>query len=209
MRFQHALANAWLSVKILSLACSALFCLNLALLIGWYHAQQTVRVYIPPHIPASGLSQTANTVPASTVYGFAFYIWQRVNYWSDDGKIDYPHAIDALTPFLTPKFKQVLWQDYQDRQTHGELHDRIRHLQGANGTAFDSTAVETLGKDTWLVHLPMRLSEYMNMNGNAVKDVVLNYTLRVVRYDVSAQHNPWGLALDGFVENPERVKTYI
>ena len=103
----------------------------------------------------------------------------------------------------------MLLQDYRDRQAHGELQDRLRHLQGVNGTSFDSKTVEALGHDTWLVHLQMRLSEHMNMNGNAVKDVVLNYTLRVVRYDVAPKINPWGLALDGFVENPERVQTYI
>jgi len=35
--------------------------------------------------------------------------------------------------------------------------------------------IESLGHDTWLVHLQMRLSEYMNMNGNAVKDVVQKF----------------------------------
>jgi hypothetical protein len=100
-------------------------------------------------------------------------------------------------------------RDIQERQTHGELQDRLRYLQGVNGSSFQVNDVESLGHDTWVVHLHMRLSEHMNMNGNAVKDVAIHYTLRVARYDANPKINPWGLALDGFVENPERVHTYI
>jgi integrating conjugative element protein (TIGR03746 family) len=209
MRFQHALANAWLSIKILWVALGCLLIINLALIISWHQAQKSIRVYIPPQIPSSGITQNASSIPLSSIYSFAFYIWQGVNYWPENGLADYKKAIEQFAPFLTPKFKQVLLQDYRDRQTHGELQDRLRHLQGASGSSFDVREVETVGHDTWLVHLQMRLSEHMNMNGNAVKDVVLNYTLRVVRYDANPKVNPWGLALDGFVENPERVHTYI
>lgn len=209
MRFQHALANAWLSLKILWIALGCLMVINLAVIIGWYNAQKSIRIYIPPQIPSSGMTQNANVIPMSSVYSFAFYIWQGINYWPENGLIDYKKTIEQLTPFLTPKFKQALLQDYRDRQSHGELQDRLRHLQGANGASFDMRDVEALGHETWLVHLQMRLSEHMNMNGNAVKEVVLRYTLRVVRYDTQANANPWGLALDGFVENPERVQTYI
>ena len=209
MRFQHALANAWLSIKILWIALGCLMLINLAMIIGWYNAQQSIRVYIPPQIPSSGLTQSANVIPISSVYSFAFYIWQGLNYWPENGMVDYKKTIEQFTPFLTPKFKQTLLQDYRDRQSHGELQDRLRHLQGVNGASFDVRDIEALGHDTWLVHLQMRLSEHMNMNGNAVKEVILRYTLRVVRYDAQSKVNPWGLALDGFVENPERVQTYI
>lgn len=209
MRFQHALANAWLSIHILWVALGCLLVLNLALMIGWHHAQKSIHVYIPPQIPVSGITQNANHIPVSSIYSFAFYIWQGINYWPDNGVTDYKKNIEQFSPFLTPKFKQALLRDVQDRQTHGELQDRLRHLQGVNGSTFEAKDIESLGHDTWMVHLQMRLSEQMNMNGNAVKDVILHYALRVVRYDVNAKQNPWGLALDGFVENPERIHTYI
>lgn len=209
MRFQHALANAWLSIKILWIALGALVLINLALIIGWHQAQKSIRVYIPPQIPVSGITQSASHIPLSSIYSFAFYIWQGINYWPENGLTDYKKNIDQFSPFLTPKFKQALLRDVQERQAHGELQDRLRHLQGANGSTFEVKDIESLGHDTWIVHLHMRLSEHMNMNGNAVKDVVLNYSLRVVCYDINPQKNPWGLALDGFVENPERIHTYI
>jgi integrating conjugative element protein (TIGR03746 family) len=209
MRFQHALANAWLSIKILSMALGALFILNIGLIWGWHNAQKRITVYIPPQIPQSGATQLSTVIPVTSVYSFAFYIWQGLNYWPENGLSDYPKAIEAFAPFLTPKFKQVLNHDYQERQQHGELQDRLRHLQGVNGSSFTVKDIEALGNNTWLVHLQVRLTEQMNMNGHAVKDVVLHYTLKVVRYDVNAAANPWGLALDGFVENPERVQTYL
>ncbi len=55
----------------------------------------------------------------------------------------------------------------------------------------------------------MRLSEHININSNEVKDVAIEYVLRVVRYDVVAKANPRGLALDGFITNSQRGLTYV
>jgi hypothetical protein len=73
MRFQNALANAWLSIKCLSFALGALFIINISLILGWYDAQKHITVYIPPQIPQSGVTQTASTIPASSIYSFAFW----------------------------------------------------------------------------------------------------------------------------------------
>lgn len=100
-------------------------------------------------------------------------------------------------------------EDYNNRIDQGEVQDRLRNLQGETSTAFDPATVQYLGHDTWIVRLTMRLTEYMNTNGNLVKDVTVNYALRVVRYEGDAKANPWGLALDGFVATPQRVKTYV
>lgn len=208
MRFQDALANARLAIKMAVIGLVSLFILNIALIIGWHNAQQKISVYIPPQIPSSGLIQKANEIPATTVYSFAFYIWQGINYWPANGSQDYKTAIEQFSPYLTPKFKSFLIRDYNERSNQGELQSRLRNLQGLNGSSFEIKDVDYVGHDTWLVHLHMRLSEHMNMNGNSVKEVVIDYTLRVVRYEVNTKINPWGLALDGFAENPQRSQTF-
>jgi hypothetical protein len=39
-----------------------------------------------------------------------------------------------------------------------------------------------------------------------VKQTAIRYPLRVVRYPVDAEANPWGLALDGFAgDGPTRI----
>jgi hypothetical protein len=39
-----------------------------------------------------------------------------------------------------------------------------------------------------------------------VKDSFIRYPLRVVRYDVDGECNPFGLALDGFYQDPIRLE---
>lgn len=85
----------------------------------------------------------------------------------------------------------------------------MRTLQGLNGSSFSPNDVDYIGHSTWIVHLHMRLIEHMNMNGNQVKDVAIDYAIRVVKYNVDANKNQWGLAVDGFTEDPQRVRTYV
>jgi len=209
MRFQNALENSRVAIQILLIALIFSFIINIALMLGWRSAQQKIEVHIPPQIPTTGLSLKANEIPPATIYSFAYYMWQEINYWPQNGTQDYKKTIEQFSPYLTPRFKAFLQRDYLERTNQGEVQDRQRTLQGANGTAFEVSQVEYIGHDTWLVHLHMRLSEHMNINGNQVKDTAIDYTLRVVRYDVNAKANLWGLALDGFVNSPQRVQTYI
>jgi integrating conjugative element protein (TIGR03746 family) len=209
MRFQNALENARLTIQALVLSLAMSFVLNIFLIFGWHAALKNIEVHLPPEIPVSGLNIKANAYPPAFIYSFAYYIWQSINNWPNNGVQDYQKTIASSSPFLTPRFKQFLIRDYNRRINEGEIQDRIRTLQGVNGSAFSVKDVENLGHGNWLVHLHFRLSEHMNINGNQVKDVEIDYVLRVVRYQIDAKSNPWGLALDGFSQDPMRVKTYI
>lgn len=208
MRFQNVLENARLAIQILILIVGLLFISNIFLITGWFHAQEKIEVHLPPQIPVDGLTLQAGQYPPANVYSFAYYIWQSINHWPNNGEQDYKQAIQTYSPFLTPNFKAYLIRDYNNRFNQGEIQDRLRSLQGMNGTAFNVTDVENIGHDTWLVHLHMRLTENMNINGNQVKDTAIDYVIRVVKYSIDAKSNPWGLALDGFAADPERVGTY-
>jgi len=69
--------------------------------------------------------------------------------------------------------------------------------------------VRYLGHGTWLIHLQMHLIERLHSNTKVVKDILMDYTLKVMRYNVDAKQNPWGLALAGFAKSPKRLKTII
>ena len=47
---------------------------------------------------------------------------------------------------------------------------------------------------SWKTWLDVNVTE--SINGHPVKDVMLRYPMRVVRFDVDKEVNPWGLALD-------------
>jgi integrating conjugative element protein (TIGR03746 family) len=209
MRFQNALENARLSIQIAIVALGLFFISNLFLIISLHNAQSKMEIHIPPQIPADGITLHAGEEPASTVFSFAYYIWQSLNSWPANGSQDYKNNIQQFSPYLTPRFKIFLIRDYNERFNQGEIQERIRTLQGLNGTAFSPADVDYIGHDTWIVHLQMRLTEHMNMNGNQVKDVAIDYAIRIVKYNVDANKNQWGLAVDGFAENPQRTQTYV
>jgi integrating conjugative element protein (TIGR03746 family) len=209
MRFQNALENAHLALKILASAFIVAIVLNFLLLIGWYRAQSQIKVYLPPQVPQSGMMLHANEYPLTTIYSFTYYIWQLINHWATNGTDDYKKNIQQFSVFLTPRFKNFLIRDYNERLNQGELQNRLRSLTGINGAMFDQTDVQLVKNGVWIVRLKMRLNEYMNMNGNEVKGVDIQYTLRIVRYDTDAITNPWGLAIDSFVINPERIPVNI
>jgi len=208
MRFQNVLENARLTIQLLIVGLFFSFIINLSLIVVLHTEQNEIEVHMPPQIPVDGLTIKAGDYPLVTIYSFAYYIWQGINYWPNNGSLDYKQTIEQFSPFLTPRFKSFLSRDYIERNGQGEIQDRLRSLQGINGSSFDIHDVEAIGHDTWIVHLHLRLAEHMNTNGDQVKDTAIDYVLRVVRYPVNAKENPWGLALDGFDEDPRRVKTY-
>ncbi len=209
MKFLNALEQARWHIRTLWCLLIIVFLMNVLAVFGWIHAQSKIQVVLPPEIPESGLTVTQGDIPKSTIYSFAFYIWQSVNHWSKDGLQDYKKQITQFYPFLTPGFKLKLVQDYNNLLNQGELKDRIRIMQGTEGSEYSPSDVTYMGHGTWVVHLKMRLIEMMSNNAKVVKDVQMDYTLKIVRYNVEAKKNPWGLAFAGFVESPVRIKTMV
>ena len=209
MRFLNAVEQAKWHIKTLWKGLAILALLNAFTLFGWMHAQSKIRIAIPPQIPQSGLIIQQGQVPKSTVYSFAYYIWQSVNHWQKNGLMDYKKTIETFSPFLTPRFKLSLIRNYNNLLSEGELQDRIRLLSGLANHAFKSTAVKSLGAHTWQVTLRFHLTEMINSNVKVVKDVDMEYVLRIVTQDADASANPWGLMIDGYSKSPRRLTTHI
>ena len=209
MKFINALEQAHAHIRTLKKSILLLCGINALLVIGWIHSQSSIRIDIPPQIPESGLTLTQGKIPNTTVYSFAYYIWQSLNHWENDGMKDYQHQIEILSPFLTPEFKLQLINDYNTLLNQGELQDRIRFMQGITANLEDVSAVKEIRSGVWQVHLKMQLTEMMNGNAKVVKDIQMNYTLKIVRQDIDPKQNPWGLALAGFAKSPSRMQTLV
>ena len=177
----------------------------LFLWLGWYRAPSHMTVYLPPDISGGALTK-ANSVPTPYVYAFSFQIWQELNYWPIDGVKNYKENIDKFASFLTPRFHQLLIEDYKTKQSNGELN-RTRSIQGMDGEGFDVKRIKRLSANAWEVDVDARLTE--TSDGVVTKDVEIEYPLKVVRMQISVSRNPFGLALDGFVHTPRRIKTLI
>ncbi len=209
MKFLNALEQSKWHIRSLWRVSFLLFLTNALVLLGWMHSQSKIKIEVPRHIPESGLTLTQGEVPQTTVYSFAFYVWQSINHWSQNGMQDYKAQMTRFSPFLTPSFKLKLIRNYNYLLNEGELQDRLRLMQGLSSSGYSSRDVKTIGHGTWMVHLKMRLTEMMKSNAKIVKDVQMHYILKIVRYNVDAKQNPWGLAIAGFAESPERIKTIV
>ena len=175
----------------------------LALWIGWMRMPSTITVHIPPDL-RSGAVMALHEIPPANVYAFAFYIFQQLNRWPENGAEDYGKAIFRIAPYLTPAYRSQLIMDMETKGKHGELSNRVRSLQAILDDGYEERRVDVLSKDVWVVWLDLELNE--SVKGMTIKHTVIRYPLRVVRYAVDAEANPWGLALDGFAaQGPKRL----
>ena len=171
-------------------------CLALVIAGLWWRngvLQETRRLYIPPDL-TQGLVTHFDEVPAPLVYTFAYYIFQQLNRWPEDGEKDYPQQIYQLQGFLTPPCRTALQADMNEKQRLGELRQRVRTVQEILGQFYTRQRVMIESADVWRTWLDLNVAE--SIGGHPVKNVLLRYPIRVVRYDVDKEINPWGLALD-------------
>ena len=178
---------------------------NFLLWLGWQQSPSKMEVFIPPDL-SSSVTMKANTVPKTTVYALAFYVWQLINSWPASGADDFKKQINSRSAFLTPRFREELLEEYHTKQVSNEL-ERVRYIQGVNSAAYANGNVKSLGVDTWEVDLKVRLTEFVK--GTLVKDIEMLYPLRIVKNDTNREYNPWGLVIDGFVRIPTRLKSYL
>jgi integrating conjugative element protein (TIGR03746 family) len=94
--------------------------------------------------------------------------------------------------------------DMDIRGKRGELTGRVRVIQPIVGQGYEERRVDVIDADTWVIWLDYRIQE--TVRGMEVKHLKIRYPLRVVRYNVDPETNPWGLALDGFgTEGPQKI----
>ena len=174
-----------------------------ALWFGWSQAPKTLTVHVPPDL-RSGAVLAIDQVPQANVYAFAFYIFQQLNRWPEDGARDYGRAIFSVSPYLTPRYRIDLIADMENKGRQGELAYRVRGMQEIPGHGYEERRVDVLNGGVWVVWLDLDL--YESVKGMTVKKTAIRYPLRVVRHAVDLEANPWGLALDGFAgEGPRRL----
>lgn len=189
------LENAYSNIRTLWYVVVIQGVLVLTLAIGLMAVPTSMTIHIPPDLKTGATVQPNDPGPAN-VYAFAVYIFQQLYRWSTDGASDFSNAIYALAGYLTPAYREFLIAELEAKGRRGELAGRERGMQELPGHGFSEDRVQVLQDGVWLVTVDMDLWE--SVQGMAVKRKAIRYPLRVVRYDVDREANPWGLALDGF-----------
>ncbi len=166
------------------------------------NAPRNLTIHQPPDL-RSGSTRPRWEVPPSTVYAFGFYVFQQLNSWPKDGEQDYPARIKSLSPYLTPECQTLLEDDARKRNFSGELRERVRGIYEIPGRGYRGDRVEIVDRDHWVIRLDLTADEYYH--NEPVKRALVRYPLKVVRWDVNPELNPFGPALDCFAAMPQRL----
>lgn len=190
-------------VRLQNIGLIGLAVIAVGMWIGWYSAPSRLTVHVPPDL-RNGVVLRANEIPPAHVYAYAFYILQQMNYWPQDGQKDYAANIYRYSAYVTPRFREDLIKDADERSRSGELMARTRTVHEVTGHGYEDRRVDIVGNGTWIVWIDLDINEAVR--GMNVKSVSLRYPVRVVAYEVSPEQNPYGLALDGYAdEGPRRL----
>ncbi|BBK10328.1 MULTISPECIES: PFL_4703 family integrating conjugative element protein [Klebsiella] len=202
-RFRHAVKDRDQHILTLRIACGVLAFFLLITCAGWMLAPNKLTVHNPPDL-RTGSTRPWWEVPASSVYSFAFYIFQQLNAWPKNGEVDYPAKIHALSAYLTPGCQDYLNAEARKRSNAGELTDRVRVVYEIPGRGYQSKSVSVISRDSWVVRLDLVADEYFH--AEPVKRALVRYPLKVVRWEGDAERNPFGLALDCYDGVPQRLE---
>lgn len=203
-RYRHEIDNVRAHLRSLWCVIGFQALVIVALWFGWSQAPKSLTVHIPPDL-RSGANVSVNDIHPANVYAFALYIFQQLNRWPEDGTQDYGRAIFRLSPYLTPAYRQHLIEDMEHKAQRGELAYRVRALHARLGQGYEERRVDIPADGVWIVWLDVELAE--SVKGMTVKQTAIRYPLRVVRYAIDPEENPWGLALDGYGSDGPRQLT--
>ncbi|MFG6076874.1 PFL_4703 family integrating conjugative element protein [Erwinia sp. OPT-41] len=205
-RFRHAVKDRDQHILTLRIACSVLVFFLLMTCAGWMLAPRHLTIHNPPDL-RTGSTRPWWKVPESSVYTFAFYIFQQINAWPKNGEVDYETKINALSPYLTPSCQAFFKADAKKRSAAGELIDRVRVVyeipEHGYGGRYNKKPVDVKDRDNWVVRLDLVADEYFHTE--PVKRALVRYPLKVTRWEGDAERNPFGLALDCYDSVPQRL----
>ena len=202
-RYRNELAGQREAIRALWGAVGVALVCALILGVGWMTAPSALRIHIPPDLTAGATVRPDDPGPPH-VYTFALYLWQQLYRWPSDGAADYRAKLDALAHFLTPACRQDRLDDFAARDARRELAGRRRAVWEIPGRGYRPERVYHEGAGSWVVSLDLMIEE--TVLGERVKSRAVAYPVRVVRYDVDRELNPWGLALDCLAGTPRAIE---
>jgi len=190
------------TIKTQGLMIVALAIFVSALIVAVIVLPKKITIHVPPDLSA-GVTTGMSTIPDPNVYTFAFYVFQQLNRWPVDGSTDYLERINTLSNFMTPSCYQDRLRDFEARSANNEIYRRERAMWEIPGRSYTPTRVVRESNDSWLVSLDVHIQE--TMLGEKVKDRLVNYPIRIVRYPIDYELNPHQMALDCFAGTPTAI----
>ena len=164
---------------------------------------RSITLHYPPDL-SLGADQKIGEIPETSVYSFAYNVFQQLNRWPNNGATDYEDKLYMLKSYLTPACYQERQDDFKRKKNSNQLRDRERAVWEIPGRGYNDKRVKKESNSSWVVYLDLHISE--TMLGESIKDRMVNYPLRIVRYNADPVLNPYQLAFDCFAEIPRAIK---
>lgn len=191
------------TIKIMGIGLFGLGILLVLTIAGWMLSPSQITLHYPPDLSA-GATQGVGDIPKANLYSFAFYIFQQLNRWPNDGREDYLQRIHALKNYLTPACFEDRLVDYEYRKKEQELAGRSRAVWEIPGRGYKFGRVKETSNKSWIVGLDLHVQE--TLRGVQVKDRLIHFQINVVSYNVDPQLNPWGMAIDCYASSPRIIE---
>lgn len=163
--------------------------------------------WLAPSMVANGGLMKASEIPNEYVHGFVTSLVPTLNTWSQSGKEEFASNLQGFHYYFTPRHQELIQNTFVAYQ-NAQLFNRS---QVASLYHFmEPSDVRRLGKDSWEVHLVLRITQRLNDKSvMVIADKVVDYHLRVVKVTLSKLHNPFQLALDGYTQPEHLVKDLL
>lgn len=192
MTYHDLLEEKDKNIRYLSRICAGLLlALSLAMW-GWMSSAHDITVYYPPNLNVASTLK-AGVVPEETIFSFAPLILQQLYLWEQSGEDNYEANRKRLRQFLTEAFQRQIRKEIETGKTKGTLRV-ARRMQLLPSSIYTEASVQPVGNH-WLVWMDAEILD--TVNGVEVYRGVHRLGVRVVRYDIDREFNPWQLALDG------------
>ena len=206
-RYRHEIDNVRAHVRSLQGVIGLLVLLVAGL---WYRLESGPDagspIHLPPDLRAGATFAVERDPGRDPSMRSAYYIFQQLNRWSEDGAQDYGRAIFPGVGVSDPSVPGLA---HRRHGAQGAAGGAQLPCSGDSGISRDGrysearVEVSWIGS-TWIVWLDVDLVE--SMKGMTVKQTAIRYPLRVVRQAVDLEANPWGLALDHYgPAGPQRL----
>ncbi|EHL30513.1 DUF2895 family protein [Legionella drancourtii] len=192
-------------VNRLLLGVIVLLCFMVTGLIGALSmAPRKMEFWLAPSLTANGGLMKAYEIPDEYVHGFVTSLVPSINTWSQSGKEEFSANLHGFHYYFTPRHQELIQKTFLAYQ-NAQLFQRA---QVASLYRFmEAGDVRRLSKDSWEVHLVLRITQRLNdKSPMVIADKVVDYHLRVVKVTLSKLQNPFQLALDGYTQ-PEQLVT--
>jgi hypothetical protein len=159
-------------------------------------APKRIEFWLAPGMAANGGLIKSSDIPDEYVHGFVTSLVPSLNTWSQSGKEEFATNVKGFHYYFTPRHQALVQQTFLGYQ-NAQLFNRS---QVASLYRFlESGDVKRLSKDSWEVHIVLRITQRLNdKSPMVIADKVVDYHLRVVKVNISKILNPFQLALDGY-----------